>query len=447
MELDRMILGKVVTRRSLWLLVVTAPLFFWLFTSGTAGAADALHGKIQYLPPAQTIPDPTPEPTFAPQPTPRPDRDDDDDQAQPTPTSAQQPPAPAQQPPAPSASAAQGQLTATVAVPILNVRGGPGTNFPVIGRVAGDAVVTILGRNAAGTWLNVCCLPNSTTTGWISAQFVTPNGVAGQAALSPVLDTTSPSVTTTVTSPPLPAESGVRTGVVSAVALNMRAAPATTAAILGKVRSGNVVTVLARNDAGTWWLICCVPNGEGNAWVSAEFVTPNFVDAANLPISTDRTVPVVPAAAPIAAASGLTPTQVPLEEATLQVAVQQDRPAARQGEQIVLAFTVTNTGTAQANRVELSFELPAGLSFVSASANSGNVFQEDASSGAVIALVTWANVPAGASVDAEVTALIAEDIADGTVIDGAAAAVAENAELAAAPVSVGLPPLLPPDFQ
>ena len=440
MNLGKVTPKKVSARQGLWLLVMMAPLFFWPFVSGTAGAADASAGKAQYLPPGQTIPDPTPEPTFAPQPTPRPDKDDDE-------ASEQQPPAPGQQPPAPGQQvSALVQSTGTIAVPILNVRAGPGTDYSVIGRVAGSTVVTILGRNAAGTWLYICCLPNSATAGWISAQFVTLNDAAGEVAAIPEVEPVA--ATTTVTAALAPAGSGARTGVVATVALNMRAAPTTAAAILGKVRSGDVVTVLARNDVGTWWLICCVPNGGGNAWVSAEFVTPNFANARSLPVVTGRTVPTEPsAAAPVAATVPVTPTQGSPADTTLQVAVEQGVPAALQGEQIVLAFTVTNTGMVEATGVELSFELPAGLSFVSASANGGDLLQEDADSGAVIALVTWASVPAGASVDAAVTVRIDENIADGTVIDGAAAAVAKNAELAAAPVSVGLPPLLPPDFQ
>ncbi len=49
--------------------------------------------------------------------------------------------------------------------------------------------------------------------------------------------------------------------------------------------------------------------------------------------------------------------------------------------------------------------------------------------------------------NAKVTATIAEDAAGGAVFDGAAAAVAENAEQASVAVSVGLPPVDPPDFQ
>ncbi len=421
------------TRRWLWLLIFVAPLFFWLGGPSTASAVDAPYSMVEYLPPGQTIPDPTPVPPFEPKPTARPNRDNNNRQPTPTPL----PSGPAQ--PAPGSSAV---LTGTINVPVLNVRRGPGTAYAIIGRVGRDAVVTIVGRNADSTWLKFCCVPNTETQGWISAQFVTPNYSAEQAAKIPVVDAAAPVATTTPTT--RPADSGAKTGVVSAVALNLREAPNTDAAILGKLRSGATVTVVARNGDGDWWLVCCVPGGEENAWVAAEFVTPNFSDAASLPVTTGRTAPAV--ALPTATPQP-TPTQAPLEATTLELAVTQEPAAALQGEQIVLAFTVTNTGTAEAAMVELSFELPAGLAFVSASADGGDIAQEDAASGATIVVVTWESVPVGESASAKVTAVIDESVADGTVIDGAAAAVAENAELASAPVSVGLPPLQPPDFQ
>ena len=424
------------TRPWLWLAVLTIGLLFWLGGQGTAGAADPASG-IEQQPPG-TIPEATPQPTFAPKPTSRPDRDNNSSNR---PTATPLPSGPAQGTPQTDSSAV---LTGTINVPVLNVRRGPGTAYAIIGRIGRDAVVTVVGRNADSTWLKFCCVPNTQTQGWISAQFVTPSYTAKQAATIPIVEAGPPVATATPTASPI--APGARTGVVSAVALNMREAPSTDAAVLGKLRSGATVTVLARNDAGDWWLVCCVPGGEENAWVAAEFVTPNFTDAASLPVTTGRTAP-AEAEAPAAATPEPTPTQALLEETTLEVAVVQDPPAALQGEQIMLAFTVTNTGSAEAAMVELSFELPAGLAFVSASADGGEVVQEDADSGAAIAVVTWESLPAGESAGAKVTVSIAEDVADGAVLDGAAAVVAENAELASVAVSVGLPPVDPPDFQ
>ncbi len=433
-EKRRLMTVLSVRRHWMWLAVIVATVLFWAGGQGIADAADTPRGHVQQQPPG-TIPEPTPEPTFAPKPTSRPDRDNGS--SKPTAT-----PLPSGGQPAPDTGSST-VLTGTINVPVLNVRQGPGTTYPIIGRVGRDAVVTILGRNRAATWLNFCCVPDTETHGWISAQFVTPSYTQEQAATIPVVDAALPTPTVAPTARPI--DPGARTGVVSAVALNIREAPSTDAAILGKVRSGAIVTVLARNTAGDWWLVCCVPATNENGWVAAEFVTPNFNDAASLPVTTGRDAPATPTKAPAIATP--IPTPAPLEETTLAGSLEQNPPAALQGEQIVLSFTVTNTGAADASMVELSFELPAGLEFVSASADGGDVTQETATSGAAIVVVAWESLPAGESAGAKVTAAIDPGTADGTVIDGAAAVMAENAKMASIAVSVGLPPTQPPDFQ
>ena len=66
-------------------------------------------------------------------------------------------------------------LTADVAVLTLNVRGGPGTSFPVVGPLTQGGKVSVLARNATGDWYLVCCVGAGNSQGWVSAQFVTPN--------------------------------------------------------------------------------------------------------------------------------------------------------------------------------------------------------------------------------------------------------------------------------
>lgn len=52
----------------------------------------------------------------------------------------------------------------------LNIRMGPGTDFPVIAQVGGDARLALIGRNAAGDWLVVCCVDEK--PGWVAARLV-----------------------------------------------------------------------------------------------------------------------------------------------------------------------------------------------------------------------------------------------------------------------------------
>lgn len=77
--------------------------------------------------------------------------------AQPTPTQ-ETPPPPTTEP------------ILTVAQETVNVRAGPGTNYPVIGQAAGGATYPITGRNPAGDWWQVCCINGS--AGWLFAPLV-----------------------------------------------------------------------------------------------------------------------------------------------------------------------------------------------------------------------------------------------------------------------------------
>ncbi len=40
----------------------------------------------------------------------------------------------------------------------LNVRLGPGTDFPIVGQIDAGGQLALLGRNEAGDWLVVCCV-------------------------------------------------------------------------------------------------------------------------------------------------------------------------------------------------------------------------------------------------------------------------------------------------
>jgi uncharacterized repeat protein (TIGR01451 family) len=415
-----------------------------------------------------TVPPRPPTETPAPPaPTERP-RDDDknDEPAQPTPT-----PTAAANQPAPAPDAPGAELTGVISAATLNVRQGPGATFPVIGRLTSGALVTVLARNTDNTWLNICCLPGSQTQGWVSAQFVTPNYTADQLAGLPIGDgatlvagetslatagptvtaptVTAPTVTApTVTTPVTDLPSDALVGKVAVVALNVREEPSTSAPILGKLGSGVTVTLLGRNAAGDWWLVCCVPGGVGNGWVSAQFVTTDATTAmlTALPVTAGRETPVITAPAEATPAPTAAPTTVESTSLLLASAIQ---PAvALQGDQIVLSFTLTNTGAAAATNPEFSFELPVGLSFVSLSAaDGGEATQEDADSGALLIVVTWPELSAGAATTVKLTAAIDEELAAGAVVDGSAAALADNAESAFAAISVGMPPAEPPDFQ
>jgi len=448
---QRNLLLVVRTLRRHWLLLavllVGAALWAERAPALAADATTELNQTIPTLPPTPTPTEPatpTPRPP-TPTPTPRPDNGNQGGQPAPTAIPAQET---GQQPAdiaVEESQAAASPLTASVTALALNVRQGPGTTFPVIGRLTSGAQVTVLGRNADGTWLYICCLPDTQTNGWISAQFVAPNYTPAQLDALPVGDGATLiagiDATTSLTS------SLVVSGVVAVPALNARAEPSTSGAILGRFTSGAQLTVLGRNAGGDWWLVCCAPNGAGNVWVAAEFVRSDASAAtlAALPVVTGRGTPV--AAASTAGAAGAATTSAPVGSAIVLTGPQRLLPAV-QGESIALLFTVANPGRTAATNAEFSFELPTGLRFVSASAtDGGDAAESETANGASLVVVTWPELAAGANATVRITATVDKALADGAVLGGAAVALASNVASTFVPVAVGMPPVTLPDFR
>jgi hypothetical protein len=54
----------------------------------------------------------------------------------------------------------------------VNVRGGPGTTYPVTGQATQGQTLQIIGRSDNNEWLHICCPSPAHATGWISAAFV-----------------------------------------------------------------------------------------------------------------------------------------------------------------------------------------------------------------------------------------------------------------------------------
>ncbi|HHW89119.1 MAG TPA: SH3 domain-containing protein [Chloroflexi bacterium] len=402
----------------------------------------------------QTVP-PTPPPApTAPPPTPTPRPRDKKEDKNDTPPASPTPAPSAVSETAPASGAATSPLTGVINATTLNVRQGPGAAFPVVGRLPNGTVVTVVARNVDNTWLNICCLPDGQTQGWVSAQFVTPNYTVAELEALPLGDgaTLIADITPTasdVVAPVVTLPAGALRGVVAAVSLNVRAAPSTNAAVLGKLSNGASVALIGRNAASDWWLACCVPGGAENGWVSAQFITTDADAAmlAALPVTTGRDTPIaaIPAASatatPVAASDALSPTVL-----ALTAALEPEFPM--QGEQLLLAFTLTNSGDANAVNVEFSFEVPSGLGFVSASAeDGGEVTAQETDAGATLIVVTWPELAAGGVTTTRLSLAVDATLADGAVIDGAAAALADNAEATSVAISVGMPPASPPDFQ
>jgi len=283
----------------------------------------------------------------------------------------------------------------------------------------------------------------------------------------PAPTATSPAAGETPASPPA---DGSITGVVIADALNVRSGPGTGFGKLGTVVRDQVVTVLARNDAGDWWLICCVTNTEVQGWVSASYLQPNF-DITQLttlvPLAQDGSAPaptVAPTAAPAitqtvatttsvqAAAQPVTQTVASTETlestVTLEVVMQQSPQFVAQGQPLEIQFAVTNTTEVDAVNVELRDELPPELNLIMVTiGGEGELVPQTGVAGRYVLDILWPALAAGESVTATLQLEVASDVPDGAVIDNLAVATADNAASSTAGITIGMPPTSLPDFQ
>ncbi len=119
-----------------------------------------------------------------------------------TPTSLPPPPTAAPEPsPTPAAGiVSTGSGAVVTAIVGLNVRGGPGTNYPVIGRLVQNQAVPIVGRNPEGTWWQIVYPEDSGGRGWISgsAEFSQASNAGNvPIAEAPVAPTPAPAPTDT----------------------------------------------------------------------------------------------------------------------------------------------------------------------------------------------------------------------------------------------------------
>jgi uncharacterized protein YraI len=431
-----------------WLLLTVAGLAFVALLAGQpAFAADARPAV------NQTVPPPTPRPTSESNNNKNNDNNNNNDSNNQSDSSG----AESSQTEAPTAVAtetapAAGALTAVVQVVSLNVRQGPGTTYPVVGKLAEGKEVTVEGRNEAGDWWYICCVADSDTRGWVSAALVTPSFAADQAAALPVVAsepapaaTPAPSASAATTATTATTTGGVQ-GTVAGVNLNVRSGPSTDDAVLGKLRGSDTVTVLGRNAGGDWLYICCIGTPAQNGWVSTQFITPAFA-AGDLPEVTKEGQPVTGTGAGTGAAGGSEAAATPAPTTgggALGVAIAQQPPFAVQGREIALVYTVSNDGAEDLADVVLSSELPAPLSLIAATAGSAGEVTRTAGSPAVT--VKWATLPAGESVSATVRVRVASDIPNGTTFANLASVTAGNGETASTGITIGMPPSLLPEF-
>ncbi len=90
----------------------------------------------------------------------------------------------------------------------LRVRSGPGSNYPIVARLANGQAVNVLGRDAGGKWLLVEFGAPGGDFGWVSANYATTNTPVAQLPVSSAISQAAP-VSTPAAVTPTPAAGAV----------------------------------------------------------------------------------------------------------------------------------------------------------------------------------------------------------------------------------------------
>jgi uncharacterized protein YraI len=160
---------------------------------------------------------------------------------------------------------ATGSFSAVVTSSFLNVRGGPGANFPIVGRLANGAALNLVGRNAESSWAQIS-IPGG-VQGWVSTRYI---------AASVLIDSL-PVTSNTGVSPdfpqPVPPQGG-QTGVVTSFGLSVRFGPGLAYGRFDILRQGEGVSLIGRSGDSRWLLVQLANGLTG--WVSSSFILTSF---------------------------------------------------------------------------------------------------------------------------------------------------------------------------
>jgi uncharacterized protein YraI len=147
----------------------------------------------------------------------------------------------------------------------LNVRAEPSTVGEVIGILAANQVVQIVGQDPSGNWWQIQYEAGIEGKGWVTAQYVE----TGSKPEVPVIGGGG-------------ANPGSGNSAVVIQQLNIRSGPGTSFDSVGILNPNDVVSLSGKNRNGTWLQINFPSGPDGKGWVSAAFVKADALDA--LPI-------------------------------------------------------------------------------------------------------------------------------------------------------------------
>jgi N-acetylmuramoyl-L-alanine amidase len=187
-----------------------------------------------------------------------------------------------------------GTVTSTVAAGItLNVRNGPGLQYPAFTTLAGGQPVTLIGRDSTGAWFQLRLDDNR--VGWVSGQFLLNDFLVDDLPLAGA----APEVLPTGAAPGV---GGLSQGtVVNAEILNVRSGPGLNFDPFATLALSQTVALEGRDAAGGWLQIRLPDNRLG--WVSSAFIS-SGLQIATLPEVAPATTPIT-STAPVTGVGGL----------------------------------------------------------------------------------------------------------------------------------------------
>lgn len=152
---------------------------------------------------------------------------------------------------------------------LLNVRTGPATVYPILGRARRNETFTVTGRSTSDPrWIRI---NYGMMEGWINGTWTTLQGTS-----------LIPSVPIEEEAAPL--THGIPTGmqVRTTATLNIRSGPGTGYPVIGWLAANVGVDVVGRNSTNSWWEI---NYSHGRGWISAGYVQIEGTPATVIPIT------------------------------------------------------------------------------------------------------------------------------------------------------------------
>ncbi|HEY65455.1 MAG TPA: SH3 domain-containing protein [Caldilineae bacterium] len=217
-------------------------------------------------------------------------------EAMPTPTEA--PTQPPMLRPRPTPTPLLIRFKAFVAPLRTELKAEPRLDADVVAMVRGGQVLDMVGRTEPPTWVLVIYPPDSEGRAWIPVgqlriyNDVTLLPVVEEAAAVLVTATPTPETTVTpvVTQPVATRPPIALTARITADVLNVRAGPSTEYAIISKLRNGDQVQVVGRNEEGTWLLVIYDEATEAQGWIFAQYADVSG-DVQEAPVATSTAQP------------------------------------------------------------------------------------------------------------------------------------------------------------